>query len=138
MTTMPQIVARAPRLPRQRDREIGVDAALVKLVEDDGAEVGEQRIALQPRGQDAFGHDEQPRVGGEAALEADLPADLAAERPAAFVGDARGDRARGDAARLQQDDRTVGRERRRNTRRLAGAGRGGDDRARATALDADR
>ena len=105
---MPQIVARAPGLPRQRDREIGVDAALVKLVEDDGAEVGEQRIALQPRGQDAFGDDEQPRVGAEAALEADLPADLAAERPAALVGDPRGDRARGDAPRLQQDDGTVG------------------------------
>ena len=124
----PQVVARAPRLPRQRDREIGVDAALVELVEDDGGEVGEQRIALQPRGQDAFGDDEQPRVGAEAAVETHLPADLAADRPAALLGDARGNRPRGDAARLQQDERTVGGERRRNPRRLAGAGRGGDDR----------
>ena len=58
----PQVVARAPGLPRQRDREVGVDAALVKLVEDDRAEVGEQRIGLQARGQHAFGDDEQPRV----------------------------------------------------------------------------
>ena len=78
--------------------------ALVKFVENDGAEVGEQRIVLQPRRQHAFGHDQQPRVGAEAALETDLPADLAAERPAALGGDARGDRARGDAAWLQQDD----------------------------------
>ena len=95
-------------------REIGVNASLVELVEDDGGEVGEQRIALQPRGQDAFGDDQQPGVGAEAAVETHLPADLAANRPAAFFGDARGNRPRGDAARLQQDERTVGRERGRN------------------------
>ena len=123
-----QVVARAPRLARQRDRQIGVDAALVELVEDDRREIGEQRIGLQPRGQDAFGDDEQAGVGAEAAVEAHLPADLAAERPAALVGDPRGDRARRHATRLQQDDRAVGDQRRRDARRLAGARRGGDDR----------
>ena len=48
--------------------------------------------------------------GAESALEADLPADLAADRPAALVGDALRDRARGDAPRLQQDH--AGRRRR--------------------------
>ena len=91
-------------------------------------EIGEQRIGLQARGQDAFGDDEQPRVGAEPAIEAHLPADLAAEGPAALVGDARGDRPRGHASRLQQDDGTVGDERRRHARGLSGAGRGGDDR----------
>ena len=43
----PQIVARPPGLPRQREPEIGVHAALVELVEDDGAEAGEQRILLR-------------------------------------------------------------------------------------------
>ena len=38
-----------------------MDAALVKLVEHDGAEFGEQRIALQARGQNAFGDDQQAR-----------------------------------------------------------------------------
>ena len=52
-------------------------------------ELGQQRIGLQPCGQDAFGDDEQPRLGAEAALEAHLPADLAADRPAALVGDPR-------------------------------------------------
>ena len=32
-----QVVARAPRLAREREPEIGVNAALVELVEDDGA-----------------------------------------------------------------------------------------------------
>ena len=105
-----------------------MNAALVKLVEDDGREIGEERIGLQPRGQDALGDDEQPGVGAEPAVEAHLPADLAAERPAALVGDARGDRTGGHAARLQQDDRAVGDERGRDARRLAGAGRRGDDR----------
>ena len=68
------------------------------------AKAGQQRIGLQARGQDAFGDDEQPGRGAEAAVEADLPADLAAERPAALVGDPRRDRARRDAPRLQQDD----------------------------------
>ena len=34
----PQIVARLPRLARERDRQICVNAPLVKLVEHDGAE----------------------------------------------------------------------------------------------------
>ena len=129
----PQVVARAPGLPRQRDREIGVHAALVKLVEDDRAEAGEERIGLQARGQHAFGDDEQLRVRGEAALEANLPADLAAEGPAAFAGDPRRDGARGDTPRLQEDDRAVRHQRRRHARRLSGAGRGGDDHGAAPA-----
>ena len=107
--------------------EVGVNAALVELVEDDRAEIGEQRIGLQARGQDAFGHDQQPRVAREPALEANLPADLAAERPAALVGDAR---AMARAATRRGCSRMTGpssSERRRHARRLAGAGCGGDD-----------
>ena len=48
------------------------------------------------------------------------------ERPALLRRDARGDAARRDTPRLQQDDRAVGRERRRHPRRLAGTGRGSD------------
>jgi hypothetical protein len=99
----------------------------VEFVEDDGAEVGEQRIALEARRQHALGDDQQLRAIGELALETDLPADFAADRPPTFEGDARRDGPRRDAPRLQQDDRAVGRERRRYARRLAGPGRGGDD-----------
>ena len=72
-----EIVARAPRLPRERQAEVGVHAALVELVEDDRRNVREQRILLQARGQHALGGDEHARVGREAALEPDVPADFA-------------------------------------------------------------
>ena len=53
-----QIVACAPGLARQRQREVGMDAALVEFVDDDGAELRQERIGLQPRSQNAFGDDE--------------------------------------------------------------------------------
>ncbi len=122
-----KIVAGEPGLPRQRNREVGVDAALVELVDDDGRERRQQRVALHSRGENAFGDDEQTRVGAEAPLEADLPADLAAERPPALGGNPRGNRARRHAPGLKQDDGTVGQERRRHACGLAGAWRGGHD-----------
>ena len=48
-------------------------------------------------------------VGEKLPLEPDVPADFAAERPAALVGDPPRDRARGHAPRLQQQHRPVGR-----------------------------
>ena len=104
-----QVVARTPGLARERETEIGVNAPLVKLVDDDRAERREQRILLQPRRQDALGGDEQPRVGRELAVEAHVPADFAAERPPCSLRDAPGDRARRNAPRLQQQHRTVAR-----------------------------
>ena len=70
----------------------------MKFVDDDGVDVTEERIVLQVRREDAFGDHEQPRLAREAPLEPDMPADLAADRPAAFFGDARGDGASGDSA----------------------------------------
>ena len=58
-----QIVARIHGLLRQRERDVRVDAALVKLVEDDNVEIAQQRIALQPRRKDAFGGNKQPVLG---------------------------------------------------------------------------
>ena len=114
-----EIVARQPGLPGQREPEIRVDAALVELVEDDRPKAGEERILLQPGRQDAFGGQQHPGVRTELPLEADVPADFAAERPAALVGDAARDRPRRDASRLQHDDRAVRGERGRHARRLA-------------------
>ena len=66
-----------------------MDAALVELVEHDVRKSADERILLQPRRQDAFGRHEQARVLCESRLEPDVPADLAADRPAALVGDPR-------------------------------------------------
>ena len=70
---------------------------------------GEERILLQPRGQDAFGGDQQPRVArpNRRSNRTCQPTSRA-DRPAALVRDALRDGARGDAPRLQQDDRAVG------------------------------
>ena len=67
-------------------------------------------------------------VGAEPAVEAHLPSDLAADRPAALFGNSRGDRAGGHPAGLKQNDPAVCDERGRDARCFAGAGRGGDDR----------
>ena len=72
-----QVVARAPRLPRQRDREIGVHAALVKLVEDDGRKP-DSSGSLCRRAVSTPSVTTSRRVcGAEAAIEPHLPADLA-------------------------------------------------------------
>ncbi len=122
-----QVVARAPGLPCQREAQIGVNASLVELVEHDRAKVRQQGVLLQARGQDSFGGDQQPGARAEAALEADMPADLLPKRPSLLVRDAAGDRSRRHAARLQQDDCTVVDQGRGNARRLPRARRGCDD-----------
>ena len=63
----------------------------------------------------------------EPAFEANLPADLAPDRPIPFVGDPLGNRASRDTPRLQQDDGTVFDQRGRDARRLTGAWLGCDD-----------
>ena len=106
-----------------------MNAPLVKFVEDDHVEIAEQRIALQPRGEDSFRRHEQPRAVGELPFEADLPADFVADRPAAFDGDPPRQRARRHAPRLQQDRPADRRQRRRNARRLPRSRRRDDHRA---------
>ena len=118
-----QIVAREPRLPREREPEVGMNASLVEFVEDDGGEIGEQRILLKARRQNAFRDDQEPRVSSEALFESDLPADFAAERPLAFFCDAPRNGTRSHAARLKQNDRSCIDQRRWNARGLAGAWR---------------
>ena len=119
----PQIRSRQPRLLRQREAEIGVHASLVKFIDDDRGDVAQQRILLEVGGQDAFGDDEEARVRGELPLETDVPADFAADGPAALVGDAPRHRSRRDAPRLQQQHAPAIDERRRHSRGLAGARR---------------
>lgn len=113
--------------------QVGVDAALVKLVEHDAAHAFKEGVVLQPAGEDAFGQDMQPRGFADLALEADGVADFFAEAPAAFAGDARGAGARGDAAGLQHQQRLPAHERGveqggGDARGLARAGRGDDHR----------
>jgi starvation-inducible DNA-binding protein len=85
-------------------QKVDVEAALVRLVEDDRVVRRQPRIALRFGEQDAVGHELDQRVLaaliGKAHLETDEVADLRAE----FLGDAARDRARGDAAGLRAAD----------------------------------
>ena len=115
----PQVVPRPQRFARQRQGQVGVHGALVELVQDDGLEAGEQRIALQARGEDALGRDQQAGARREAALETHLPAHLLTERPALLLGDPPRQRARRDPPRLEEEERAVAGQDRRHARRLA-------------------
>ena len=118
-----QVIARGPRLLGQRQPEVCVDAALVKLVDDHRAEFAQQRILQQPRRQHAFGREEHLGLAREVAIEPHVPPDLAAHRPAALLSHARGHRPRGHSPRLKHQHRAVLAQRRRHPRRLARAGR---------------
>jgi hypothetical protein len=54
----------------QRQRQIGLQAALVKLVEDHQADAVERGVLLQPARQDALGHDLDARLWPDALFKA--------------------------------------------------------------------
>ena len=98
------------------------------LVEQHGADALQERVALQPLNEDALGDEEDPGVTGEVPLEADLPADLAAEGPTLLVGDPASRRPGRDPPWLEDEDLPAadhpGRhDRWRHPRRLPGPGR---------------
>jgi hypothetical protein len=121
-------------LAEEGEGEVGVEAALVELVEQDGACAFEEGVGEEASGEDALGDDMEAGVAGDAGVEADLVADLASEGPALLVGDAGGGGAGGDAAGLEEDEAGVGgveeaggEDRGRDAGGLAGAGGGRED-----------
>ena len=134
----PQVGTRQPGLFGERDAEVGVDAALVKLVEHDRAKSAKERILHQPGRENALGCKEHDGVGSELPLKADVPAHLGTKRPSLLDSHARGQAAGGNTARLQHDHWPVDSKRWRHTRRLAGARRCcHDDGARVTSARED-
>jgi hypothetical protein len=118
----PKVISRQPRLPREGKADVGVHAPLVELVEDHRREIREQRILLQPRGEDSLRHHEQASVARGSAIETDMPPDFAAGGPPSLMCDAVRHRAGGHAPWLQENDGPCAEQRRRNARRLASAG----------------
>ena len=123
-------------LAKQGEGQVGVQAPLVELVEDDGADAFEERVGEELAGEDALGRDAQPGPRADPPLEADLVADLLAQRPAVLLGDPPRRGAGRDAPGLEHDERRVrwGKfavmdQGRRHTRRLARAGRRDQDEA---------
>ena len=89
-------------LTKKGESEVGLEAALVKLVENDGRDPVEEGVVLNPPEQDAFGHHLETRPRRAPALEAHAVADLLADLPAALLGDAKRRSSRGDSSRLEQ------------------------------------
>ena len=87
--------------------EVDVQAAFVRLIDDDRVVLAEQLVALDFGQQDAVGH--QFDLGGPAHLagEADLEAHFLADVDAEFGGDALGHRAGCETPRLGVADQAV-------------------------------
>ena len=71
------------------EQEVDVEAALVRLVDDDRVVVAKRTVALRFREQDAVGHELHVRVRARLVGEADLVADRLAQRRPELLGDAR-------------------------------------------------
>ena len=110
----------------------------MKLVEHDRADALQRRIVEDHAGEHAPGHDLDPRASGDEALEPDAKADRLADALAQGRRHARRRGARREPARLEQEEALAPgpglvEKRERGARRLAGAGRGDEHRARVRA-----
>ena len=117
---------------RPAEEEVDGQAALVRLVDDQRVVALEQRVAVDLREEDPVGHELHVGGGRGVIVEADLVADVGAERRAELAGHARGDAGGGDASRLGDPDLPLetaahGEGDLRQLRRLARAGGAGDD-----------
>ena len=117
------------RLSQQADHaegEVGVDAALVELVEHDGGDALQERVVVQQPQQDAGGDGEAAGVRPGLAVEADVVAEGAAEGRPVFRRHPPRRRPRGEASRLQHEHEPGlnGEEGGRHAGGLAGPGRG--------------
>ena len=126
------------RVERQREAEIGVERALVELIEHDRADALERRVVEDHAGEDALRHDLDACLGRGEALEPHPKADRLADPLAQGCGHARGRGAGGEPARLEQQQALgpgpgLVEKGERRARRLAGPRRGDEHGARACA-----
>ncbi len=127
---------RSGRCGRSRDevpeQEVDVEAALVRLVDDDRVVPAQEAVALDLGQQQAVGDEPDERVVRRLVLEADGVANRRPERDVELVGDSLRDGAGGDATGLRVGDRAVDapaelEAQLRELGRLARAGLPGDD-----------
>src|SRR5690606_17323577 len=92
------------QLLEEAQQKINVQAALVRLVDDDRVVTPQQRVALRLCQQNAIGHQLDRHVGPAAVAEADLVADPVAQFGVQFFGNAFGHRSGRQSARLRMRD----------------------------------
>ena len=88
----------------QGQGDVAQEIALVKFIEDDHGDAVKAGVVLEPAQENALGDKTDAGAEAGAVVEADLVADLGAERAVALPGHAGGDGAGGDAAGLEDDD----------------------------------
>ena len=108
--------------------EVDVQAALVRLVDDERVVPAQLAVALQLGEQDAVGHQLDQRAVADLVGEPDRVPDRLAELGAELLGDPLGDRARGQPARLRVPDHAA---RRRDRARGRSSGSGSSCRTRS-------
>src|SRR5712691_5552890 len=120
------------RPPREQllhiaEQEVDVEAALVRIVEDECVVLPQFAVALRFREQDAVGHDLDVATRADSVGEADLVADGAPELGLQLLCDAAGGGARGDPARLRVPDESFdpATQPEANLRQLGGLARAG-------------
>ena len=111
----------------KRQRQIGIQAALVEFVEDHQADTLQRRVVLQTAGKNALGDHLDARTRTDLAVQANAVAHRLADRFAQLAGQALGSGARGQTTRLQHDDALPGQprlveQRQRYAGGLAGTG----------------
>ena len=127
-----QVGTLGQQLLQVAEQEIDVQAALVRLVDDDrvvGVQIG---VGLRLGEQDAVGHQLDPAVRGRPVVEADFHADPGADLRLQFLRQPRRHRARRQPARLRVADQPARTAPEfeadlRQLRRLARAGFAADD-----------
>ena len=113
---------------RQGKPQVGIERALVELVEQHRADTGKLGVIEDHAGEDALGDDLDARSGPRFRDHARAQSDPLADSLRQGVGHALGSGPRGDAARLQHQDLAplepaFLHQGKRDARRLAGAGR---------------
>ena len=134
-----QVAPQLAKVEAQGQGEIGMNGALVELVEDDQTDPGQLAALLQPPGEDALGEDLDSCPGREATLVANLVADRLPHRFTEQLGHSTSRHARRQPPWLKDEDRFAGQPRLFQQRQghqggLARAGRGREHR-RATGQD---
>ena len=89
------------------EEEVDVEAALVRFIDDDDFVLREKRVGERFGKQQAVGHEFNHGAIASFLVKAHLIADGAAERSIELLGDACGDTARGNAARLRMRNRAA-------------------------------
>jgi hypothetical protein len=88
----------------ERQGNVAEEIPFMELVEEDGGDIGERSVILEPTEQNAFGYITDAGSQAGLVVEPDLVADFGAEGAMAFPGHARGDGSSRDTTWLEDND----------------------------------